>query len=290
MPRIIPTAELVLNPDGSVYHLALHPEDISDVIILVGDPGRVQTVSENFSEVIVRKQNREFITHTGFYNRKKISVLSTGIGTDNIDIVLNELDALVNVDLAARKVKHERKKLKLIRIGTSGALQEDIPVDSFIVSTHGLGFDNLSFFYPFRTTLPESTIMNRLKKYLGKKYFFPSLYLTQAPGNLIKAVGKGMSAGITATAPGFYGAQGRMIRIKPSYPVLTEKLSGFRYGNHRIVNFEMETSALYALSRLLGHEACTVCAVVANRVRGEYSRDYHPVIKKLVRMVLERTF
>ncbi len=284
----IAETELIINTDGSVYHLHLRPENISENIILVGDQGRVAEVSKYFENIEFRAQNREFVTHTGLYKGKRITALSTGIGTDNIDIVVNELDALANIDLETRTVKRKKTSLSLVRIGTSGALQGDVDVDSFVVSEYGLGFDGLLNYYDGMKKINEPSISSAFMRQAKWKKALPYPYTVKGSAALIKRIGAGMHSGITATAPGFYGPQGRVLRLKPALKDLNEKLTAFRHKHLRIANFEMETSALYGLSKLLGHRACTVCAIIANRVRKEYSGDYKTAVDRLIRTVLDR--
>ncbi len=283
----IPDSELILNPDGSIFHLHLLPHQISDTILLVGDPGRVEMVSNNFDSIEHKVQNREFATHTGMFNNKKVSVVSTGIGTDNIDIVINELDALVNIDLKDRVEKKDRTQLRLVRIGTSGALQEDINVDSFVLSQYGLGMDGLLHFYKHHFK-EEEEILNAFIKQTGWAAPLNTPYLVKGSSSLFDTLKDGMHTGITATACGFYGPQGRRLRLDMAIDGLNEKLTAFNYNNHRVTNFEMETSALFGLSKLLGHEAITACAIIANRIRKEYSKDYKITVDKLVKIILQR--
>jgi uridine phosphorylase len=285
---MIAESELILNPDGSIYHLHLKPGDIADNIIVVGDPDRVQQVSARFDVIEVKVSNREFTTHTGTYKGKRVTALSTGIGTDNIDIVLNELDALVNIDLKTRTINPEKKKLNIIRIGTSGSLQGDIPPDSFVVSTHGLGLDGLLNYYGGLDAINEDDLSSAFVTHTrwDKKLPFP--YFVKGSAALCDKIGKGFVKGITATAPGFYGPQGRELRLRPAIPDLNEKLTAYRHLEHRITNFEMETSALYGLSLHMGHSACTVCVIIANRISRQYSRNYHAKVDELINLVLER--
>lgn len=288
MQHPIAETELILNPNGSIYHLKLRPEDLADDVIVVGDQGRVETISAHFEKIDCKIQNREFVTHTGWYKGKRITALSTGIGTDNIDIVLNELDALVNIDLTTRTIKTQKRSLNIIRIGTSGALQGDIPVDSFVASSHGMGFDGLLNYYAGRDLCDEAAIAETFMTHAGWLNGLPYPYVVKASDKLMNQIAGDMTRGITATAPGFYGPQGRQLRLAPALADLNEKLGSYRHGEHRVTNFEMETSALYGLGRLLGHECLTVCAIIANRVVRQYSKDYHPVIEKLIVTVLER--
>ncbi len=285
----ISESELILNPDGSIYHLHLLPEDIADTIILVGDPGRVERVSSQFNSVDLQKVNREFVTHTGIYRSKRISVLSTGIGTDNIDIVLNELDALVNVNLQNREVNTISKQLNLVRLGTCGALHADIPVGTQVVSHIAGGFDGLYHFYhdPNEVTVPGLT--SAFMSYTGWKPPLAEPYFVKGSENLQSRLsGPHQLAGITLSTPGFYAPQVRSIRLDPNDKLLIEKLGSFSFKNLRITNFEMESSALYALSALLGHEALTICVAVANRVSNRFLENYHPAMDELITMVLDK--
>lgn len=288
MSHPIAESELIINPDGSVYHLHLRPEQLAPNVIVVGDQGRVETVSAHFDSITHRVQNREFVTHTGKFRGKDFTVLSTGIGTDNIDIVLNELDALVNIDLKTRTIWEKKTSLRIVRIGTSGALQGDIPVDSFVVSSHGMGLDGLLNYYAGLDLCDEPEIARAFMEHAGWSKGLPYPYVVKASPTLLELLGHDQICGITATAPGFYGPQGRQLRLAPALADLNEKLGSFRHNEERITNFEMETSALYGLGRLLGHECCTVCAIIANRVARQYSKDYKTTVDRLIRLVLER--
>jgi uridine phosphorylase len=284
----IPESELILNNDGSVYHLNLLPDDISHKIINVGDPDRVSMVSGYFDKIELKKQKREFVTHTGTYKGKRITVLSTGIGTDNIDIVYNELDALINIDLKTRMIREKKTVLDLVRIGTSGALQADIPVDSFVCSTFGLGLDGLLNFYELQNEEEESEIINAFRQHYPNKSIFPESYLTKGAPALINRLGNGMHTGITASCSGFYAPQMRQLRLAPARPDMIEKLSSFRFGEHRITNFEMETGAMYGLAKLLGHNCCAVNVIVANRIAQQFSKKYHEKMHELIETILDR--
>lgn len=288
MTKIIAETELILNSNGSVYHLQLLPENIAENIIIVGDQGRVETVSSFFDTIDFKIQNREFVTHTGTYNGKKIMVLSSGIGTDNIDILVNELDAAVNIDLKTRTIKKEHTTLNIVRIGTSGALQKDIPIDSFVVSSHGLGFDGLLNYYLDLPKVNENAISEAFIKQTNWDKNLPYPYAIKGSEKLINQIGFDLTKGITATAPGFYGPQGRKLRLTPWVEDFNQQLTDFKFKENRITNFEMETSALYGLGALLGHQTCTVCAIIANRVAKEYSKNYHAAVEKLIKIVLER--
>lgn len=285
----ISNTDLILNPDGSIYHLHLLPEDIADTIILVGDPGRVGQVSVHFDTIEIKKENREFVTHTGSYRGKAITVLSTGIGTDNIDIVLNELDALVNVDLLHRTVKSGHRPLRLIRLGTSGALHPDIPGGATIVSLVAGGFDGVYHFYrdDLQVTVPglsEAFMAHtRWKESLSHPYFISGSH------SLINLFdNQEHQSGITLSTPGFYAPQVRGIRLPPADDQLIGKIATFQFKEMRINNFEMECSALYALSSMLGHEAITMCVAIANRITGLFLEDYRPHVDRLIGMVLDK--
>jgi len=281
-------SELILNPDGSIYHLKLKPEHIADTIIVVGDPKRVPTVSKYFDTVTFTCENRELVTHTGTFNKKPITVLSTGMGPDNIDIVINELDALVSIDLEKRVLKETPGKLNIIRLGTSGALQNDIPIDSFVASTHGLGIDGVLNFYKVPDGLFDDDIANAFMQQTNWSPRLPRPYVAKGSEKLLKKIAHDFIHGITATAPGFFGPQGRELRMPLAFPELNEKIEAFHYKDHFISNFEMETSALYGLGRLMGHEMLTVCVIIANRVSKQFSKDYKPHMEKLIQTVLER--
>lgn len=284
----IKESELVVNPDGSIYHLSLHPEDIAETIIVVGDPGRVEKISGHFESVEFTKQNRELVTHTGYYHGKRLSVISTGMGTDNLDIVINELDALANIDLKKRSPKETHQSLNLIRLGTSGALQADIPVDSFIMSSYGLGLDGLLNYYSFNNNINNKEIADAFVAQTGWNKNLPYPYAVKASSALEKKLGEGLLSGITATTSGFYGPQGRVLRIPLAYPELNHRMESFSFNGHRIVNFEMETSALYGLSAILGHQALTICAVIANRVSMQFSQNHDHIVEELITLVLDR--
>lgn len=285
---VLPESELVLNPDGSVYHLALHPDQLGDLVLVCGDPGRVAMISKHFERVEHTVQNREFITHTGVYHGTHITALATGIGTDNIDIVLNELDALANIDLATREPRKEHRSLRIVRLGTCGALQPDIPVDSLIVSTHGIGLDNVLHYYANEMTDAEVRLLQAFIAHTEWPDNLPIPYVAEGDDDLVRALAAGNHAGITVTAGGFYGPQGRQLRAVPSVDGLNERFQSFEHEGGHICNYEMETSALYGLSGLLGHRAATVCAVVANRLRKAYSRDHRVAIERMIGQVLER--
>jgi len=282
----IAESELIINNRGAVYHLDLRPEELATTILTVGDPDRVAAVSRHFDHIEVKTQHREFITHTGTLGGKRLSVVSTGIGPDNIDIVLNELDALVNIDFETRLIKKELTSLNIIRIGTSGSLQADVPVDSFVASTHGLGLDNLLNFYRLEHNEEERQLLQSFITHSQLHMQVTNPYISSASYSLLKHFVQGYHQGITVTCPGFYGPQGRVLRLGVRNPQLIGSLSSFAFGNHRITNFEMETSAIFGLGRLLGHHCLALNAIVANRVRQEFTKDGTAVVESLIRQSL----
>lgn len=283
----IQESELILNSDGSVYHLNLLPHQIGETIILVGDQKRVPVISRYFDTLEHIKRTREFLTHTGQFKGKKLSVISTGIGTDNIDIVLNELDALVNIDLEKRILKDKLTTLSFLRIGTSGAIQKDIPIDSFLISTFGLGLDALMHFYKKKNSKEEQILINDLITHFAKSGL-PAPYLSKVDVQLFNKFSVGFEKGITATAPGFYAPQGRQIRAKSRHKDLINNLSNFKSNDHRITNLEMETAGIYGLAKILGHSAISFNAILANRTNGTFSPKPKRTIKKLIETVLEK--
>ena len=284
----IPESELILNHDGSVYHLNLHPHEIAPIIINVGDPDRVSMVSNYFENIEVKKQKREFVTHTGTFKGKRMSVISTGIGTDNIDIVYNELDALVNIDLKTRTIKENLTSLNLVRIGTSGALQAEIDVDHFVCSRFGLGLDGLLNFYKLVNSPEEEDIIHAFRKHYPNHGILPQSYISKSADTLFELLSPDMFTGITASCSGFYGPQMRQLRLEPSRLDMIERLSSFRFGDHRITNFEMETGAMFGLASLLGHQCCAVNVIVANRIVQQYSKDAERAMHQLIQLTLDR--
>jgi uridine phosphorylase len=283
----IAESELIINPRGAVYHLDLRPEEIAGTVITVGDPDRVKEVSKYFDTVEVKRQHREFISHTGTVGKKRLTVLSSGIGPDNIDIVLNELDALVNIDFETREIKKELRSINIIRIGTSGSLQEDIAVDSFVASTHGLGVDNLLNFYRHEQNDQEKELLQSFITHTQIQSQIGNPYISSGAASLIKHFVKNFHQGITVTCPGFYGPQGRVLRLGVKNPNLINRLTDFRFGQHRITNFEMETSAIYGLGKLLGHNCLAVNAIVANRVKKEFSKDGKAAVENLIKTFMQ---
>lgn len=278
----IPESELIINSRGAIYHLDLRPEELAPTILTVGDPDRVIKVSQHFDNIEHRSQHREFVSHTGRIGKKRLTVVSTGIGTDNIDIVLNELDALANIDFTSRTVKKDPVALTIIRMGTSGSLQKDIPVDSVVASTHGLGLDNLLNFYRHDAAPDEVELLHSFATQTQLHQRLAQPYLSGASATLLRHFTEGFHHGITVTCPGFYGPQGRVLRLGLAQPELIDRLTGFSYGPHRITNFEMETAGIYGLGKLLGHHCLSLSAIVANRVSKEFSKDGDAVVKRLI--------
>jgi uridine phosphorylase len=286
---IIPESELILNPDGTIYHLKISPENLADNIILVGDPDRVKMIANFFDTVEFEAQNREIVTCTGYYHSKRITVMSTGMGTDNIDIVINELDALVNIDLKTRKIKENKKSLKIFRLGTSGGLQPDLPLNSVIVSNYGLGFDGLVHYYKNNHSVIEENLSNAFIKYFNWKEPLTKPYCISGSNELIELFNEeDVFHGITATAQGFYGPQGRQLRLELAYPDFNKKLKDFAFGKYKILNFEMETSALYALGKMLGHQTLTLCLAIANRDQKGFSKGYKDAMLNLIELLLSK--
>ena len=284
----IKQSELILNPDGSIYHLHLRPKDLATTIITVGDPDRVDQVSKYFDHIELKQQKREFKTHTGLYKNQRITVISTGIGSDNIDIVLNELDALVNIDFETRTLKNKLTALDIVRIGTSGALQADLPVDSILISTHGLDINGM---------LPSYEIETIRNKAFEKAFCMHTEWNNDRAQPVLVENSKALEhqlyenhilTGITATCGGFYGPQGRMLRLEPKDSIFRNKLESFRYEDLKITNFEMETSAIYGLSKLLGHQACSMNAILANRANGSFSKKPDETIDNLIQYTLNK--
>ena len=285
---LFPESELVLNDKGQVYHLGLFPENISTNIIVVGDQDRVELIAGFFDHVEFSAQHREFCTITGMYQGKRITVLSTGIGTDNIDIVLNELDALVNIDLKQRIEKVNKTSLQIVRIGTCGILQADIPLHSYVLSTHAFGLDNVAHFYPIAFTTDEKEMLEAIS---GHVLLPPKIqpYVTKSSENLMNKLYSDQTyTGVTVTSSGFYGPQGRSLRLGLSTIDMNERLTSFHFENHRIVNFEMESSALFVLGKALGHECATICLGVANRPNNLFSKGCVKEMNDLIRYVLDR--
>ncbi|MDR2927252.1 MAG: nucleoside phosphorylase [Cytophagaceae bacterium] len=284
----IPESELIINPDGSIFHLHIKPEQLAPNIILAGDPGRIKMIADHFDKILYSGENREFVWKTGLYRGKEFTALSTGIGTDNIDIVLTELDALVNVDFETRTVKSEKQSLNIVRIGTSGSMQANIPVDTWLVSEKAIGFDGLLNFYDGRNDVCDLDFERVFTDAVGWKSALPAPYVIDADANLVAKLNHTSAVkGVTISAPGFYGPQGRVVRLQLSHPELNSNITRFNYQNRKITNFEMECSAIYGLSALLGHKAATVCVIIANRLAGKNSKDYNVPMRALVQHVLD---
>ena len=281
-------SELPLNKDGSIYHLGVQPEDVANTIIIAGDPGRAELISSFFDQIRVKKSNREFFTYTGTLNGKDISAISTGIGVDNIDIVLNELDALKNINLKTREIKSEHTSMQFVRLGTCGALQPDIMIDSMVASKYGLGLDGLLNYYRVNYTKNEIAMRDAFIYHTSYPIQWAKPYFVEGDQDLRLKVAYDSHTGITATAGGFYAPQGRELRLGKYHPDMNDLLTSFKFDEEKIVNYEMETSALYGLARNLGHSACTVCTVLANRLRKEKSSNYKSSVKMMVETVLGR--
>jgi uridine phosphorylase len=282
----IAESELIITNRGSIYHIDLRPEELADTVITVGDPDRVAEVSKHFDKVEVKRQHREFIAHTGFVGKKRITVISSGIGPDNIDIVLNELDAVANIDFETRTVKSTLKQLTIIRIGTCGGLSAEAGVDSFVAGTHGIGFDNLLHYYRMDNNQEEKEILQHFVTHTQLQGAIEP-YIASCSTHVIKNFVGGFHHGITVTCPGFYGPQGRVLRLGLANPLLIDKLEHFRFGNHQVANFEMETSAIYGLGKLLGHQCLSLNVIVADRVRKQFSKDSKAAVEGLIKKGLE---
>ena len=284
----IPESELIINADGSAFHIHIRPEELADTVIMVGDPGRVDMIAEYLTDLEFRHASREFVSVTGRYNGKRLTVLSHGIGPDNIDIVMTELDALANIDFATREVKPEHKTLHILRIGTSGALHADIPLGSFILSHMSVGFDGVMNWYANREKVTDIEVEEAFKAHMHWDPHLPSPYFVKASDEIIRRFADCTVKGVTISAPGFYGPQGRVVRVPLAMPDMLENIESFRFGDYRITNFEMESAPLAGLARHLGHEACTVCCAIANRYLQSSNPDYKPQIRKLIELALDR--
>ena len=286
--RTIPSSELIINDDGSIFHLHLMPDQLADTVILVGDPGRVAMVSEFFDEVECRVSNREFNTVTGRYKGKRMTVLSTGIGIGNIDISVTELDALANIDFATRQVKSDFRQLTLVRLGTSGAIQPDIKVGEVVFSRTSLGFDGLLNYYAGRNEVCDLAIEKAFVEHTGWNPQLPAPYFIDADKTLFEHFKDVTREGITIAAPGFYAPQGRWVRLQPQDLKLNEKIESFEYADRRITNFEMEGSALAGLAALMGHRAATICTIIAQRIALDACTDYKPFVRKMIQTALDK--
>ncbi len=284
----IPESELIINDDGSVFHIHMKPEELADNVILVGDPGRVDMVAEYLTDIEFRHASREFVSVTGKHNGKRVTVLSHGIGPDNIDIVMTELDALANVDFATREVKPEHRTLNILRIGTSGALHPDIPLGSYILSHISVGFDGVLNWYGRRSEVALEQVEEDFKKHMDWNPKIASPYFVKASDVIISKLADCTIKGVTISAPGFYGPQGRIVRLPLAMPDMLDRIESFRFGDYRITNFEMEGAPLAGLAALLGHNACTVCCAIANRYLKSSNPDYKPQVRGLVELAVDR--
>jgi uridine phosphorylase len=282
----IAESELIINNRGAVYHIDLRPEELADTVITVGDPDRVAEVSKYFDKVEVKRQHREFIVHTGYVGKKRLTVISSGIGPDNIDIVVNELDAVANIDFESRTIKSQLKQLTIIRIGTCGGLSAEVGVDSYVAGTHGIGFDNLLHYYRLGNNQEENEILQHFVTHTQLQGNVVP-YIASCSTHVIKNFVDGFHQGITVTCPGFYGPQGRVLRLGLANPQLIDRLEHFRFGNHQIANFEMETSAIYGLGKLLGHQCLSLNVIVADRVKKQFSKDSKAAVEGLIKKGLE---
>ncbi len=286
--RVIPASELIINDDGTIFHLHLRPEQVADTIILVGDPARVEAIAKRFDEVECRASNREFNTVTGTYKGKRMSVLSTGIGIGNIDICVTELDALANIDFATRTVKEQHRQLTLVRLGTSGALQPDIELGEVVYARTSVGFDTLLNYYAGRNEVCDLEIEKAFVEYTAWSELLHRPYFVDSDAELWEHFKDSVTEGITIAAPGFYAPQGRYVRLQPADKDLNAKIESFRYEGRRITNFEMEGSALAGLARLMGHRATTMCTIIAQRIAKDAKTDYKPFVEQMISMALEK--
>lgn len=286
--RVIAPSELIINGDGTIFHLHLKPEQLADTVILVGDPARVATIAAHFDSVECNVSNREFNTVTGYYKGKRMSVISTGIGIGNIDICVTELDALANVDFATRTVKDTFRRLTLVRLGTSGALQEDIEVGEVVFARTSVGFDSLLGYYAGRNEVCDLDMQRAFMEHTQWSELLAPPYFVNADNELWEHFKDSVTEGITIAAPGFYAPQGRYVRLQPADMNLNEKIEAWRYKGRRITNFEMEGSALAGLAALMGHRATTICTIIAQRVAKQAQPDYKPYVEAMIRMALDK--
>ncbi len=286
--RIIPESELIINPDGSAFHLHIKPEQLSDKIVMMGDPDRVTVAASFFDNIECNIQNREFHTVTGTYKGKRITALSHGIGTDNIDIVVTELDALANIDFASRQVKDNLKQLTMVRVGTSGGMQPHCPVGSYVVSEKSIGFDGVLHYYADSEKVREIDFEDAFQKHVNWSPNHCKPYVVSANEELIERIGHDMIHGVTISAIGFYGPQGRYVRLPLTDSELNHNIESFRYKNHSITNYEMESSAIAGLGKMMGHKCLTVCTIIANRVALDSNTNYKGSIEELIKVVLDR--
>ena len=286
--RTIPSSELIINDDGSIFHLYLKPEQLADIVILVGDPGRVAMIAEYFDTKECEVSNREFLTVTGTYKGRRMTVMSTGIGIGNIDICVTELDALANIDFATRRVKDDFRQLTLVRLGTSGAIQEDIEVGTVVFARTSLGFDGLLSYYEGRDEVCDLDLERAFEEHTAWYSKLPAPYFVNADKALFDHFRDSVVEGITIAAPGFYAPQGRWVRLRPHDAELNAKIESFRFGERRITNFEMEGSALAGLAALMGHRAATICTIIAQRVAKDACTDYKPFVRRMIEMALDK--
>lgn len=286
--RVIPSSELIINEDGSIFHLHLLPEQLADIVLLVGDPGRVALVAQNFDTVECRVSNREFNTVTGTYKGKRMTVISTGIGIGNIDISVTELDALANIDFKTRMVKEQKRQLTLVRLGTSGALQPDIKVGDVVCARTSVGFDGLLNYYAGRNEICDLAIEKAFMEHTQWDELLPKPYFIDSTPEMWELFKDSTIGGITIASPGFYAPQGRWVRLQPADPTLNKKIESFEYEGRRITNFEMESSALAGLATLMGHRVTTLCTIIAQRVALDACTDYKPFVKNMIRMALDK--
>lgn len=286
----IKSSELLTNEDGSIFHLHLQPEDLADDIILVGDPGRVETIASHFDQIELKKSNREFYTITGSFHHQRLTVISTGIGPDNIDIVINELDALANIDLKTKEIKPGNRSLNIVRIGTSGSVQADIPVDSFVISEKSIGCDGVLRFYANNESVCDQPFEEAFIRHCQWTPFAARPYVVNADAGLVNRLhdDKHTLKGVTLTAVGFYGPQGRILRLPLAMTGINDRITAFRHDGYKVTNYEMESAAITGLCNLLGHRAVTICLIIANRINGDASADYHGHMGKLIRYTLEK--
>lgn len=280
--------DLIINPDGSVYHLHLKPEQVAPCVIIVGDPERVGMISGHFDQIEYIGQNRELLTHTGYLGNKRVMVMSTGMGPDNIDIIVHELDALVNIDFSTRTRKSDHTRLTILRIGTSGAIQPEVPLNAFVMSEYAIGIDGLMNYYRDENNLLEYDLAEAFRAHTHWPEKLSQPYAARGSELLMQKLDAGFLKGMTLTAPGFYGPQGRSVRLRLAYPELNDAIASFSFRGRKITNYEMETSALYGLCRMLGHEAITVCAAIANRASNQYDPGYKSKVGQLVELLMDR--
>lgn len=286
--RIIAPSELIINADGSVFHLHMRPEQLADTIILVGDPARAELIAKRLDSIESRAENREFNSATGYFQGKRMTILSTGIGIGNIDIAMTELDALANIDFATRTEKEQRRQLTILRLGTSGALQEDIEVGDVVFARTSLGFDGLLGFYAHRNEVCNLALEEAFVEHTAWSELMPRPYFVDASEELWEAFKDATTEGITIASPGFYAPQGRWVRLKPADEQMNQKIEAFRYNGRRITNYEMEGSAIAGLAALMGHRAATMCTIIAQRVAKKANTDYKPFVERMIDMTLER--